>query len=102
MERRTIMRKLVTLAVAILTITLLSLGVVSAATEPEATPEAAVEAAPPQTPDQATETTTSQTTTTTTITEQNNPHSLASRNAAAMKLKAELDKQNAAPGSQTK
>jgi hypothetical protein len=105
-ERRTDMRKLVTLAVALLTMTLLTSGVVSAAAEPEAAPEpapeTAVEAAPPQTPDQVTETTTSQTTTTTTAPEQNNPHSLASRNAAAMKLKAVLDKHNDAPGSQTK
>ena len=87
------MRKLVTLAIALLTMTLLSSGAVSAA-EPQITDQVS---APPtaSTTEQAPETTPAPTTATTTAPEQNNPHSLASRNAAAMKLKAVLDKHNA-------
>jgi hypothetical protein len=89
--------------------TLLSSGAVSAAEPQIAELAAAPTTAPsaeqaaettPATVDQAAEATTA-TTVTTAVPEQNNPHSLASRNAAAMKLKSELDKQNAAPGSKT-
>jgi hypothetical protein len=96
------MKNLTTLAMTLLTMTLLSSGAVFAATEGETAKEAVVAAAAPQTPEQATETTTAPATATTTAPEQKNRHSLASRNAAAMKLKAELDKHNAAPGSQPK
>jgi hypothetical protein len=87
------MKKLVSLTVALLTMTLLSSGVVSAA-ETQITDQAA---APPtaSTTEQAPETTPAPTSATTIAPEQNNPHSLASRNAAATKLKAELDKHNA-------
>jgi hypothetical protein len=77
------MEKLVTLVVALLTMTLLSSGAVLAAT---------------QAPDQAT----APITPSTTVQERKDQRTLANRNAAAKKLKAELDNQNAAKGIQVK
>ena len=89
------MRKLVTLVMTLLTMTLLSSGAVSAA-DPQVADQAVAPSAA-QTPDAKT----APTPATAAATEQNNPHSLASRNAAALKLKAELDKLNAAQISKT-
>ncbi|MDD2733100.1 MAG: hypothetical protein PHF56_04100 [Desulfuromonadaceae bacterium] len=73
------MRTFVILAMALLVMTLLSPGTVSAA---------------PQAPDQAVAATAAQ--------ERKDQRTLAKRNAAAKKLKAELDKQNAAKSNQAK
>lgn len=78
------MRNVVTLAVTLLTMTLLSSVPASAAA--------------PQAPDQ----TTASAPAPTTAQERKAQHTLANRNAAAKKLKAELDKQNAAKSSPAK
>jgi hypothetical protein len=95
-ERKITMRNLFTLVVTLLTMTLLSSGMVLAAA-----PQITVPAPVPAT-DQVTAPATAPVAAATPTPEQANPHSLASRNAAALKLKAELDKLNAASSSQTK
>jgi broad specificity polyphosphatase/5'/3'-nucleotidase SurE len=77
------MRNLVTIAVTLLTITLLSSGTVSAA---------ALQA--PQATASITASTTAQ--------ERKDQRTLAKRNAAAKKLKADLDNQNAGKSNQAK
>lgn len=74
------MKNFVSLAVALLMLTLLSSGPASAT--------------PPQAPDQ--------TVVSTTVQERKTQRTLAKRNAAAKKLKAALDKKNAANGTQAK
>ncbi|HIJ97248.1 MAG TPA: hypothetical protein HPP94_16245 [Desulfuromonadales bacterium] len=74
------MRILATIAVTVLTMTMLSSGAVSAAVTPAS----------------------DQTVAPTTIQERKDQRTLASRNAAAKKLKAELDKKNAALSIQAK
>ncbi len=94
------MKKLVTLVVALLTMTLLSSGTVLAAA-PQITGQPTAPASAPSTVP-ATDQAPASATAPTVAQEQANPHSLASRNAAAKRLKAVIDIQNAASGSQTK
>jgi hypothetical protein len=78
------MKNLVTFALTLLTMTMLSSGTVSAAAS--------------QAPDQATVSTTASST----ALERKDQRTQAKRNAAAKKLKADLDKQNAAKSNQAK
>ncbi len=94
------MEKLVTLVVALLTMTLLSSGTVLAAA-PQITGQATAPATVPAA-DQTTAQVTAPAVAATVAQEQANPHSLASRSAAAKRLKAVMEIQNAASGSQTK